>query len=291
MNTRTYAVIGWPLGHSLSPIIQQAAFDAAQLDATYVAIPTPPGHEQRRFDEVRKGDLSGLNVTIPHKNTAFHAMDFLTEAASSLGAVNTIIYENGKLKGDNTDMQGFLDSLQTFGKFDPVGTNAVVLGAGGAARAVVHALATCQPESVLVANRTLRRAQELATSVTEIRGTTIHASTLDTDRLEAQLSKSTLLVNTTSVGMAGGPEPNKSPVNPSWLHKNLLVFDIVYGPTTTPLLHAAKSTGAKTLGGLEMLVLQGAASFKQWTGENPPLDAMFSAGWAAVSSNQPTGAP
>ena len=103
MNTRTYAVIGWPLGHSLSPIIQQAAFDAAQLDATYVAIPTPPGDEQRRFDEVRKGELSGLNVTIPHKHAAFHAMDSLTEAANRLGAVNTVICDNGQLRGDNTD--------------------------------------------------------------------------------------------------------------------------------------------------------------------------------------------
>ena len=290
MNTRTFAVIGWPLGHSLSPIIQQAAFDAAQLDATYVAIPTPPGDEQRRFDEVRKGELSGLNVTIPHKHAAFHAMDSLTEAASSLGAVNTVICDNGQLRGDNTDLQGFLDSLRTFGEFDPNGANVVVLGAGGSARAVVHALAASQPKSVLVANRTLRRAQVLASSVTELRGPKIHASTLDADQLEDQLSKSTLLVNTTSVGMVGGPEPDKSPINPSWLHKNLLVFDIVYRPTTTPLLHAAELTGAKTLGGLEMLVLQGAASFKQWTGENPSLDAMFGAGRAALSSNQLTGA-
>jgi shikimate dehydrogenase len=290
MNKHTYAVIGWPLGHSLSPVIQQAAFDASHLDATYVAIPTPPGDEQLRFDEVRKGELSGLNVTIPHKHSAFHAMDSHTAAASKLGAVNTVIRDNGKLWGDNTDLQGFVESLRTFGQFDPAGANTVVLGAGGSARAVVHALADSQPRSIVVANRTLRRAQALASSVAGPVGPKIHASTLDANQLEDQLAKSTLLVNTTSVGMVGGPEPDKSPINPVWLHEGLLVFDIVYRPTITPLLHAAGIKGAKTLGGLEMLVLQGAASFKQWTGEDPSLDAMFDAGRAALSSNRPTGA-
>ena len=284
-----YAVIGWPLGHSLSPVIQQAAFGALHLDATYVAIPTPPGNERLRFDEVRRGELSGLNVTIPHKHAAFHAMDSHTAAARKLGAVNTIIRDNGQLRGDNTDLHGFAESLRTFGQFDPTGANVVVLGAGGAARAAVYALADSQAKSMVIANRTLQRAQSLAATVTDTSGPEIRTSTLNANQLEDEISRSTLLVNTTSVGMMGGPDPDMSPINPTWLHKRLLVFDIVYRPTITPLLHAAELTGARTLGGLEMLVLQGAASFKQWTGEDPSLDAMFGAGRAALSSNRQTG--
>ena len=149
-----YAVIGWPLGHTLSPVIHQAALDEMGLEATYTALPTPPGTEHDRFEDVRTGNLAGLNVTIPHKLAAFRAMDRLTPAAERTGAVNTVIRDGPRLLGDNTDPYGFIEALRQFGGFDPAGTSAVVLGAGGAARAAVLALLDSDARRIVVANRT-----------------------------------------------------------------------------------------------------------------------------------------
>ena len=156
-----YAVIGWPLGHTLSPVMHQAALDEMGLEATYTALPTPPGSEGDRFEDVRTGKLAGLNVTIPHKLAAFRAMDRLTFAAERTGAVNTVIGNAGHLVGDNTDPYGFAEALRRFGDFDADGAAVVVLGAGGASRAVVHALLDSGARRIAVANRTATRGHEL----------------------------------------------------------------------------------------------------------------------------------
>ena len=282
-----YAVIGWPLGHTLSPVMHQAALDEMGLEATYTALPTPPGSEGDRFEDVRTGKLAGLNVTIPHKLAAFRAMDRLTFAAERTGAVNTVIRDGAHLVGDNTDPYGFAEALRRFGEFDADRAAVVVLGAGGASRAVVHALLDSGARRVAVANRTATRGHELIRDIQPPDGTPLVAYGLTDGRLHRDLAAAQLLVNTTSVGMAGGPAPDESPVSPEWLHDSLFVFDIVYRPALTPLLDAAQRCGARTLGGLEMLVMQGAASLEQWTGRPAPARTMLAAARAALDADQP----
>ena len=288
--SRTYAVIGWPLGHSLSPIIQQAALNSMNLDAKYIALPTPPGEESARFDDLRQGKLDGLNITIPHKQTAFNVVDVHTPEAALLGAVNTVIRDGPHLRGDNTDLYGFDQALRIFGSFDPTGVQAVVLGAGGAARAIVYALGAANARSIVLANRTPANAQNLVTVLTTATTMSIEVRALDDQQLRDDIATSTLLVNTTSVGMAGGPAPDQSPVPMNWLHDQLLVFDIVYRPVLTPLISHAQASGSRTLGGLEMLVLQGAASFRQWTRQEPPVDLMLEVGRKALANDVHNGA-
>ena len=282
-----YAVIGWPLGHTLSPVMHQAALDELGLEATYTALPTPPGSENDRFKDVRDGRLAGINVTIPHKLAAFRAMDRLTPAAERTGAVNTVIRDDGRLLGDNTDPYGFAEALRRFGHFDASGTTVVVLGAGGAARAAVLALFDSGAHRIALANRTPARAHELVKDIDPPAGASLHAYGLTDGRLRRDLADAQLLVNTTSVGMAGGPAPAASPAPPEWLHPNLFVYDIVYRPALTPLLAAAQTCGARTLGGLEMLVMQGAASLEQWTGRPAPARTMLAAARAALDADQP----
>ena len=281
-----YAVIGWPLGHTLSPVMHQAALAELGLDATYTALPTPPGAETDRFDDVRSGALAGLNVTIPHKLAAFRAMDRLTPAAERTGAVNTVIRDGPRLLGDNTDPYGFIQALSQFGGFDPAGATVVVLGAGGAARAAVLALLDSGANQVLVANRTPARAHELVNDLQASDNTPIDACALTDPRLPRDLAAAHLLVNTTSVGMSGGPAPAASPVPAGSLHPNLFVYDIVYRPAVTPLLAAAQACGAPTLGGLEMLVMQGAASLQQWTGRPAPARTMLTAARTALQGSE-----
>ncbi len=280
-----YAVIGWPLGHTLSPVMHQAALDELGLDATYTALPTPPGTETDRFDDVRTGNLAGLNVTIPHKLAAFRAVDRRTPAAQRTGAVNTVIRDGQQLLGDNTDPYGFIQALRQFGGFDPAGASVVVLGAGGAARAAVLALLDSGAGRILVANRTEARAHELIRAIASADNTPIHACGLTDYRLRSDLSAAQLLVNTTSVGMSGGPAPDASPVPADSLHPNLFVYEIVYRPAVTPLLAAAQRCGAPTLGGLEMLVMQGAASLQQWTGRPAPARTMLTAARTALQGS------
>ena len=280
-----YAVIGWPLGHTLSPVMHQAALDELGLDATYTALPTPPGTEIDRFEDVRTGALAGLNVTIPHKLAAFRAVDRRTLAAERTGAVNTVIRDGPHLLGDNTDPYGFIQALRQFGGFDPSGASVVVVGAGGAARAAVIALSDSGARRILVANRTEARAHELANDLQASEGAPIDSCALNEPRLSRDLAAAHLLVNTSSVGMAGGPAPAASPVPAGCLHPDLFVYDIVYRPAVTPLLAAAQAIGAPTLGGLEMLVMQGAASLQQWTGRPAPARTMLAAARAALEGS------
>ncbi len=289
MSSLRYALIGWPLGHTLSPTIHQAAIDTLKLNATYEAVPTPPGDLAERIQELRDGVWAGLNVTIPHKTDAARLADRLTPTADRLGAVNTLHGESGLLVGDNTDSEGFLNALRVYGGFEPHETAAVVLGAGGAARAVAFALAAAGAARIAVANRTAERARDLATRILEVTGVATHGHGLSPDELSASLDSADLLINTTSVGMDGGPAPMDSPIPSELLRPNLFVYDIVYRPARTRLLADAEDAGCRVLGGIEMLVLQGAASLRRWTGQEPPIDAMLQAGRAALDTSHAVG--
>ncbi len=267
-----YAVIGFPLGHTISPAFQQAAFDYLGIDARYEAIETPPDALGHRLADLRSGRLSGLNVTIPHKTDIVPALDRVTDTARLTGAVNTVTATDTGLHGDNTDVAAIEELLRP--SRVPTGVPSLLLGAGGAARAALLALAR-RGDAVTVANRTLSNAERMLHDLAP--DSAFNTLSLAAPALAAIARDSRLIINTTSIGMQGGPAPHRSPLPLESLHAGQTVIDIVYRPALTPLLAAASRAGAACLGGLEMLVLQGAYSFRIWTGREPPLDVMCQA--------------
>lgn len=272
--TSKLGIIGYPLGHTYSPIFQQAALDACRLDAHYDVWPTPPDKLAERIAALRSPDVLGCNVTVPHKEAVIPYLDGLDDTARSLMAVNTIVNRDGKLTGFNTDMPGFMESLRREGAFDPGGKSVVIVGAGGSARAVAVGLAMAGAASITLLNRTVERGASLAKELSA-RGVKSDARSLDAEPL-ARLPLD-LLVNCTPYGMKGGSLEGQAPPVDSLLRPSTLVVDLVYNPVETPLLRKAAQAGARTLGGLPMLVYQGADAFRIWTGQEPPVDVMFNA--------------
>lgn len=273
--TRTIALIGYPLRHSVSPSFQQAAFDHFRLDTRYEMWEVQPEDLEATVDGLRRPAMAGANVTIPYKERMMGLLDSIDEKAASIGSVNTIVVRDGRLDGYNTDAGGFIRALRQDAGFDPLRRTALILGAGGAARAVVFALLNEGARSVSIANRTEGRAAELAAAA----GRGFPASevvTLPWTRLSRDvLSGCDLVVNCTSVGMKHTALEGRTPLRADLIPERALVCDLVYNPVETPLLAAARKAGAKTLGGLPMLVYQGAASFELWTAKEAPLEVMF----------------
>ena len=274
-------LIGYPLGHTISPAFQQAAFDHYSLPVTYHAWPTHPDLLAAKVESLRNPEYLGANVTVPHKEPVAAMVDRLDASAETIGAVNTLVRENGGLTGYNTDAYGFINSLKVKVGFDPRGRRVVLLGAGGAARAAAFALIEEDVASLVIANRTVERAESLAASV---RGgaTDIRAIGLIAPELERATTDADLIVNSTSIGMEGGDAGPVSPLPAELIPPTCLVYDMVYNPAETPLLKEAARAGAKGLGGLSMLVYQGAGAFEKWTGRRPPLDVMFKAAEEAL---------
>lgn len=277
--TRYAGIIGYPLGHSISPAFQQAAFDHCRIDAQYLTWPTPPEDVARRVRSLRGPGIMGANVTVPHKEAVMPYLDGVADLAQAVGAVNTIVNRGGQLEGHNTDVPGFMQALREDGGFHPEGKRVLLLGAGGAARAVAHGLLEAGVSALTIANRSVERAVELA--VPSESSTPIRAVPLTEEALSASDGWD-LIVNTTSVGMAGSPGEGQSPLPEGLIPSNGLVYDIVYNPENTPLLVAARRAGARTLGGLPMLIYQGAESFRLWTRMQPPIGVMFAAARRAL---------
>jgi shikimate dehydrogenase len=275
-STRVAAVVGHPVTHSLSPAIHNAAFAACDLDWVYVAFDVAPGEGAAAVRSMGTLGLSGLSVTMPHKEDAAGAVDRLSDDAAALGAVNTVVVEHGALVGENTDGAGFLDALRLDHGLDVSGRRAVVLGAGGAARAVVLALVRAGAESVSIVNRSPDRAARAA-ALGGSRGSVVAA-----DGVAAAVGGADLLVNATPLGMADVAD-GRYPVDPLSLHSDLAVVDLVYRPEETPLLYAAADRGARAIGGLGMLVHQAAHQFRRWTGREPPLEVMAEAARDALA--------
>lgn len=268
-HTRLAAVIGYPVRHSLSPAMHNAAFSELGLDWIYVACEVAPGGVDAAFAGVRALGFGGLSVTIPHKAAALEAVDEATDAARAIGAVNTVVpAAGGRLRGDNTDAAGFLASLTDEG-FDPEGKVCTVLGAGGAARAVVHALAGAGAAEVVVVNRTATRAETTAAL----------AGASGRVGIPADVTRADLVVNATPLGLAGSRD---LPVDPELLREGQLVADLIPNPAVTPLMHAARQRGARVAGGLGMLVHQGALAFHLWTGRPAPVGIMRAAAVRAL---------
>lgn len=272
-STRVAGVIGDPVGHSLSPVIHNAAFRALELDWVYLAFPVPAGAGADAVAAMRTLGLDGLNVTMPHKADVIAGVDRLSPTAEALGSVNTIHRLAGELVGESTDGAGFVDALVRDEGFDPTDRRVVVFGAGGAARAVIHALAQAGAADIAVVNRTATKADQamaLAPSVAR-RGT------------EGDVDDADLVVNATSVGMAGTAEADAVLLDTARLRPGQVVADLVYHPIRTPLLAAARERGAVAVTGLGMLIHQAAHGFRLWTGEDPPLEVMSAAALGALT--------
>lgn len=271
--TKLVGLIGYPVKHSVSPAIHNSAFAALNLNWCYVPLPVLPERLGEAVAGLRALGFVGANVTVPHKEAVMSHLDDVTPEAQAIGAVNTIVVREDKLIGYNTDWQGFLTALSE-GSFDPQGQRVVVLGAGGAARAVVYALAQVRAQ-VTVLNRTLARAQTLVQDFSLLfPSLSLLSLPLTPQTLEEQTAEAHLLVNATPIGT--WPEIDES----LWPEDlafpgHLTVFDLVYNPRETKLLRQARRAGTKVIGGLGMLVHQGAAAFELWTGEKAPVEMMY----------------
>ncbi|MBK34211.1 MAG: shikimate dehydrogenase [Gemmatimonadetes bacterium] len=267
-------VIGDPIAHSLSPDMHNAAIDALGIDCCYVAWHVLPERVAEAVAGVRGLDILGLNVTIPHKLAVMEHVDRISEEALAVGAVNTIHNEDGELTGYNTDVFGVLMSLERVAGFVSLPAQCVVLGAGGAARAVTYALASRdEVERVTLLNRTTEKAEALALDMEKITGKSILPGGMEAAEQQSALVDAGLVVNTTSLGMH--PQVEGSPLAEGIeIHPELVLYDTVYNPLRTTMMVQFESAGARAFGGLDMLVYQGARSFELWTGTFPPTDVM-----------------
>ena len=281
-------IIGYPLGHSISPVFQQAAFEHRGLEAVYEAWETPAESLDALLAWLRSTPgVWGANVTVPHKEAVFERVDHLDPLATAVGAVNTVVVRNGELSGYNTDVPGFLRALRQDGGFDPAGKRVLLLGAGGAARAATTALASSGAAHLTIANRTVERAEELVEAARS-GGLAAQAVPLDDDAL-AQVRGPTpwdLIVNATSMGMRGSSAEHQNPMAAALIPRTALVFDLVYNPPITPFLEVGLAAGAQVLSGLPMLMYQGAEAFTLWTGVEAPVEVMLTAARDALGSGR-----
>ena len=270
--SKRVVLIGHPVAHSLSATMQQAAFDAAGLDVQYELLDRTPLQLAGAVEELRDEAYLGANVTIPHKERVAPLMDRVAEEAQATGAVNTVTREGKRLIGHNTDVGAFRIALDALVGRQKMPRTAVVLGAGGGARAVVHGLITEGFQRIIIFNRHLHRAENLvrffgrSAAHMELKAMPWHESVI-----EAELAKAKVLVNASAVGLGS----DISPIPAELLPPEMLVLDLIYTPRETRLLRDAKAAGAAaTMNGELMLLHQGAAAFKLWTGQEPPLDLM-----------------
>jgi shikimate dehydrogenase len=278
---KLFILFGDPVAHSLSPVMQNAALQAAGIDGLYIPWRVQSADLPTAFKSLRgMANFGGANVTVPHKEQAFALVDSLTPEAAAVGAVNTVVVRDGRLLGANTDGPGFLRSLHEEADFLPRGKPSVILGAGGAARAAAVSLAEAGAEPLVIVNRTVERARSLAEFVDRNIGTPATGLGLDDPQMPAAVRDCALVVNTTSVGLNPADPP---PIDPSLLHSEALVYDLIYRPRETALLREAKRRGCRVLGGLGMLLYQGALAFELWTGHKPSEEVMRQALVAAVA--------
>lgn len=286
--TNLVGVIGWPVSHSVSPAMHNAAFADLGLDWCYVPLPVPTEPAERigeALHGLRALGLRGANVTVPHKQAVMPHLDWLTPAAQAIGAVNTIRVEaDGKLSGDNTDARGFVADLRDHG-VDPAGQRALVLGAGGSARAIVFGLAEAGCQSITILNRTVDKAHDLAMDIRAVFPFCRLSGHAMPDEIAVLAQEAQIIVNCTSLGMTpnveGLPWDEAVPFRPGQV-----VYDLVYNPPQTRLLQKAAADGAQAIGGLGMLIWQGAIAFERWTGQLPSVAVMRNAAEAVFAKRR-----
>lgn len=268
--TRICGIIGDPIEHSMSPVMHNAAFKNRGVDYVYLPFRVKKEELGKAIEGMRALNIRGLNITIPHKVAVIQFLDELDPLADKIGAVNTIVNDDGVLTGYNTDATGFLQALLERG-IEPKGKSVVILGAGGASRAISFILAE-RGSSLVILNRTWNKAKICADRISEIFQSEAAALKLNRENLAAALNQADILVNATSVGMS--PNINETPVASNLLKPSLVVFDIVYNPIKTRLQREAEAAGATVISGLDMLVWQGALAFEKWAGLKAPIGVM-----------------
>ncbi len=272
--TRLAGVVGSPIAHSLSPILHNAAFAELGLDWTFAAFEVAEGELGRALAGLRERGISGLSVTMPHKDAAARLADELTDAAARLGAVNCLVPDGDRLIGHNTDGGGFLDGLAHDAGIDVAGRSLLVLGAGGAARAVAEACGTAGAAEVVVANRTVERASTAAA----LAGPVGRAVPLADAGAAAESAD--VVVNATPIGMGSD---DGVPIAPDLLRIGQVAVDLIYHPPETSWLATLRARGIEAHGGLSMLLFQAARAFTLWTGEEAPVSAMEAAARSALA--------
>jgi len=274
-------IIGYPIGHSVSPAMHNAAFQKLGIDYEYIPFEVEPEDLKEAIDGLRALHIAGFNVTIPHKETIVPLLDEVTKLAKTIGAVNTVENQEGKLVGYNTDGPGFIDSLREDVNFEPKGKKVVILGAGGASRGISTLLAEVGVKSLTLSDVIEDKARELADYLNSYEKVSCRAVKIGGSDFKDNIDQADLLVNASPVGMH--PKINESPLPEKIkLNPKLLVYDLVYNPAETKLLKIAKAAGCKTASGLGMLVRQGALAFTIFTGEEAPIDIMWQAAREAL---------
>ena len=275
MNSKTsprLAVIGDPISHSLSPLLQNSLIAHFELPFAYEAVRVA-AHELPAFvQRIRAGEFAGANVTIPHKQTIMPLLDDLAGTARSIGAVNTIVNEAGVLLGYNTDAPGLQRALQA-AKIDLAHQDVLLLGAGGSANAVLHVALAAGASTIYLCNRDAGRAERLRHTLNGEHQERLRLIEWSERESWLRLQPVTVIVNATSAGMA--PQQNLSPLPSASLHKNVAVIDLIYNPLETELLRAAKKAGAKILNGLPMLIYQGVAALELWSRQKLDLGEIY----------------
>ncbi len=264
--TMTFAVIGDPIDHSLSPALHNASFAFLGLDCTYIAYRIPKGELDAGIADLKKIGIAGFNVTIPHKVDMMKLLDETDEVCKTVGATNTVVNTNEYLKGYNTDVDGFLDPIKKR-KIDCNGTDVLIVGAGGAARAIVAAFAKEKVRKITIANRTQQNAENLAKFARHLG---VESDHVDIARAGDIASSFRFIVNATSLGLKGVGLP----ISAKNITKDSIVYDIVYMPVETPLIQEAKEKRATIIYGWEMLIAQAMKSFEIWIGRPAPYEAM-----------------
>ncbi len=283
--TQLAYVIGTPIGHSLSPHIHNAAFAACGIDARYEAAEVAPDALADWVAQTRRGDVLGFSVTVPHKQAIAQLVDALEGDARLTSAVNTVIVQRDPtggttLVGTNTDAIGFRRSLADEAEVSLQDQRVLILGAGGAARAVALVALQDGARDLTIANRSRQRAEQLLNELGPAGATTFtRALDLASPGLRNALHRATVVINATSVGMRS----DEMPIDPAGLSPESLLVDIVYNPPETATMRAARERGARALGGLGMLVYQAAAAFERWTGTQAPIPAMWAAARSALT--------
>lgn len=269
-DTILFGVIGQPIKHSKSPIMQNRAFSESNINAAYLAFHIAPDQLAQFVQGAKAMGMGGFNVTIPHKLAIMEHLDEIDEDAKALGAVNTVVNRDGRLIGYNTDGIGYVRSLKDEAIADISGKNIVVIGAGGASRGIIHALLKESPAQVIVANRTVDKAFQLVESLSCPAETILKAIALN--EVNNVLGEAHIIINTTSIGMY--PHVDDMPIDLTDVQAGTVVSDLIYNPLETKLVQEAKAKGCIGHGGLGMFINQGAFAFEYWTGKPAPTDAM-----------------
>lgn len=265
---KLYGLIGYPVEHSMSPIMHNACFREFGMMHVYHAFNVHPDHLEKAIVGMKALGVAGFNVTIPHKINCMKYLDKIDELAMKIGAVNTVVNENGKLIGYNTDGLGFVKALKDEACETLTNKKILIIGAGGAARGIYMTLADSGVERIDIANRTIHRADEIISDCSD----SVQSTSLSLQQAECALKNYDIIINTTSIGMY--PHINEMPISLDHLGEKKIVCDIIYNPLETKFLKEAKKRGALIQNGLGMFVYQGALAFEKWQGKFPNIDDM-----------------